>query len=187
MLPQYFSSLYELNNAAKKKKKKNFLLCFSDPSANISFTFVNDRNYFKREKSSNKERGGGGRKERKREKEKDSSKKIEKIEKKKLSTNAFFNKDFGLNGCLFFTFVVIFVYQFDKIPDELVLCAMLGLFVTLPVGSLVCRRNTIFYFYFFFFTPSNSLDYPLNYPRLVRKKKYTRRTFPKSSFNFRSF
>lgn len=81
MLPQYFSSLYELNNAAKKKKK-NFLLCFSDPSANISFTFVNDRNYFKREKSSNKERGGGGRKERKREKEKDSSKKIEKIEKK---------------------------------------------------------------------------------------------------------
>lgn len=61
-----------------------------------------------------------------------------------ISTNAFFNKDFGLNGCLFFTFVVIFVYQFDKMPDELVLWAMLGVLVTLPVGSLVCRRNTIF-------------------------------------------
>lgn len=48
----------------KKKKisgrKKNFLLRFSHPSANISFTFVNDRNYFKTEESSNKERGGGG-------------------------------------------------------------------------------------------------------------------------------
>lgn len=123
--------------------------------------------------------------ERKRERKKDSSK-IEKIEKKKLSTNAFFNKDFGLNGCLFFTFVVIFVYQFDKIPDELVLCAMLGLFVTLPVGSLVCRRNTIF-----FFTPSNSLDYPLNYlvwleEEGTKKKKHTRRAFPESPFNFRS-
>lgn len=68
----------------KKKisgRKKIVLLCFSDPSANISFTFVNDRKiYFKREKSSNKERGGGERK--KRERKKDSSKKIEKIEKK---------------------------------------------------------------------------------------------------------
>lgn len=145
----------------KKKisgRKKIVLLCFSDPSANISFTFVNDRKiYFKREKSSNKERGGEG--ERKKEREKEGFfKEDRKDRKKKLSTNAFFNKDFGLNGCLFFTFVVIFVYQFDKIPDELVLCAMLGLFVTLPVGSLVCRRNTIF-----FSTPSNSLDYPLNY------------------------
>lgn len=69
----------------KKKisgRKKIVLLCFSDPSANISFTFVNDRKiYFKREKSSNKERGGGGERK-KRERKKDSSKKIEKIEKK---------------------------------------------------------------------------------------------------------
>lgn len=169
----------------KKKisgRKKIVLLCFSDPSANISFTFVNDRKiYFKREKSSNKERGGEG--ERKKEREKEGFfKEDRKDRKKKLSTNAFFNKDFGLNGCLFFTFVVIFVYQFDKIPDELVLCAMLGLFVTLPVGSLVCRRNTIF-----FFTPSNSLDYPLNYLVWLEEEGTKKKETHSKGFSRKSF
>lgn len=77
---------------------------------------------------------------------------------------------------------MIFVYQFDKIPDELVLCAMLGLFVTLPVGSLVCRRNTIF-----FFTPSNSLDYPLNYLVWLEEEGTKKKETHSKGFSRKSF